>query len=208
MIAAQQRERLPALRAAVPAPREIPDHLEPGQVRVIPPPRPRPRAALLPRRRSRGPGPPAPPARRHRPAAPGATSPTTGRTPSAAVPPGQPAASSSSAACAAFSSAAARSPRRPLAGAVSAASQLPVRLQRRSQRIPQGRLSILRIRDNASRNRHAAQQTPSAAANHAPRASVSQRAALIAPTPRHTTSEYLRFGSHAGAGVFAAGLSG
>ena len=42
----QQRERHPAPRAAVPAPREIPDHLEPGQVRVIPPPRPRPRPPL------------------------------------------------------------------------------------------------------------------------------------------------------------------
>ena len=47
VIGAQPRERLPALRAAVPA-LEIPDHLNPGQVRVIPPPRPRPRAALLP----------------------------------------------------------------------------------------------------------------------------------------------------------------
>ena len=53
VIRAQQRERHPALRAAVPVPREIPDHLEPGQMRVIPPPRPRPRAALLPRSRSR-----------------------------------------------------------------------------------------------------------------------------------------------------------
>ncbi len=42
---AQQRERRPALRAAVPAPGKVPDHLEPGQMRVIPPPRPGPRAA-------------------------------------------------------------------------------------------------------------------------------------------------------------------
>ena len=46
VIAAQARERRPALRAAVPAALEIPDHLDPGQVRVIPPPRPRPRAAF------------------------------------------------------------------------------------------------------------------------------------------------------------------
>jgi hypothetical protein len=38
MIRAQQRERLPALRAAVPA-LKVPDDLNPGQVRVIPPPR-------------------------------------------------------------------------------------------------------------------------------------------------------------------------
>src|SRR6202000_1867920 len=42
----QQRERLPALRAAVPAAREIPQHLEPRQPRVIPPPRTRPGTAL------------------------------------------------------------------------------------------------------------------------------------------------------------------
>ena len=92
MIAAQARERRPALRAAVPAAREIPDHLDPGQVRVIPPPGPRPRAALLPRA---GPGtlPAGAGRRRHCPAAPGATAPTTARTPSAAIPPGQRAAS-------------------------------------------------------------------------------------------------------------------
>lgn len=33
---AQQRERLPALRAAVPAALKVPDHLDPGQMRVIP----------------------------------------------------------------------------------------------------------------------------------------------------------------------------
>jgi hypothetical protein len=42
-----------------------------------------------------------------------------------------------------------------------------------SQHVPQRCLSTLRIRDNAGRHRHAAQQTPSAAANHAPQASVS-----------------------------------
>src|SRR5206468_9175372 len=44
----------------------------------------------------------------------------------------------------------------------------------------------LRIPDNASRNRHAAQQKLSPAANHAPRASVSQPTALVdANTPSH-----------------------
>ena len=40
----QRRERCPALRAALPAPGKVPDHLEPGQMRVIPPPSPRPRS--------------------------------------------------------------------------------------------------------------------------------------------------------------------
>jgi hypothetical protein len=40
------------------------------------------------------------------------------------------------------------------------------------------RLSTLRIPDRSGRNHHAAQQTPSAAANHAPHASVSQ---LVSP---------------------------
>ena len=38
--------------------------------------------------------------------------------------------------------------------------QLPVRLQRHGQRITGRCLSTLRIPDHASRNRHAAQQTP------------------------------------------------
>ena len=38
-LVAQDRERLPALRAAVPASREVPGHLKPRQPRVIPPPR-------------------------------------------------------------------------------------------------------------------------------------------------------------------------
>ena len=42
---AQTGERLPALRAAVPAAGKVPDHLDPGQMRVIPPSRPRPRTA-------------------------------------------------------------------------------------------------------------------------------------------------------------------
>src|SRR5204863_3828128 len=64
--------------------------------------------------------------------------------------------------------------------------QLPVRLQRGGQHVPQRCLSILRIRDNASRSHHAAQQTPSAAANHASRPRVSQPAALAdANAPSH-----------------------
>ena len=43
---AQGRERLPALRAAVPAAREVPEHLEPRQPRVTPPPRTRPGTAF------------------------------------------------------------------------------------------------------------------------------------------------------------------
>jgi hypothetical protein len=47
-VLAQQRERLPALRAAIPTAGEVPEHLEPGQVRVIPPARARPRTPLAP----------------------------------------------------------------------------------------------------------------------------------------------------------------
>jgi len=59
--------------------------------------------------------------------------------------------------------------------------------------VPRAGPGTLRIQDNASRYRHAAQQTPSAAANHAPGARVSHRP--WTPTPRHTISEYLRRGS-------------
>jgi hypothetical protein len=60
---------------------------------------------------------------------------------------------------------------------VSQLRQLPVRLQGLSQHaLRRRRLSTLRIPDHASRNRHAAQQTRSATANHAPRASVSKPA--------------------------------
>jgi hypothetical protein len=55
--------------------------------------------------------------------------------------------------------------------------QLPVQLHSLSQRIPQRRLSIPRNRDHASRDCHAAQQTPSASANHASRTGVSWPAA-------------------------------
>ncbi len=55
----QQRVLLSSLRAAVP-PSKIPEHLEPGQVRVIPPPLPRPRSPPLPRSRPPAPSLPRP----------------------------------------------------------------------------------------------------------------------------------------------------
>ena len=162
----QRRERLPALRAAVPAAREIPGHLNPRQMRVIPPSRPRPRPplnALLPRRD------PVAGSRRHqrhhrRQAAPDATSPTTARTASAAEPPGQPAAAPTQRPAPHH---APRSRAVLLRQPTGQLRQPPVRLQRLSQHHFHGRRpSTLRIPDHASRNRHAAQQTPSAAANH------------------------------------------
>src|SRR6266568_115394 len=60
--------------------------------------------------------------------------------------------------------------------------QLLVRLQCRSQHILGRRLSIRQIQDNPCRNRHAAQQTPSPAANHAPRLPCR---ATARPTPPH-----------------------
>src|SRR5204862_4615989 len=70
-----------------------------------------------------------------------------------------------------------------------------VLIQHRGQRTSQRRLSPHRIREHARRNRHAAQQTSSAAANHAPRA-VSQPTATSSMHRRqrpvnHATSEYL-----------------
>src|SRR6266849_171589 len=70
---------------------------------------------------------------------------------------------------------------------------LPVRLQGRSQHLPQRRLSTLQNRDKTSRNRHAAQQTPSAAANHAPRTTcLTPSAGTTGEPAHHATSEYLR----------------
>ena len=61
--------------------------------------------------------------------------------------------------------------------------QLPVRPQGLSQHaLRRRRLSTLRIPDHASRNRHAAQQTRSATANHAPCVSVSKPAGPWTPT--------------------------
>src|SRR5229473_826201 len=69
---------------------------------------------------------------------------------------------------------------------------LPVRLQGRSQHLPQRRLSTLQNRDKTSRNRHAAQQTPSAAANHAPRTTcLTPSAGTTGEPAHHATSEYL-----------------
>ena len=69
---------------------------------------------------------------------------------------------------------------------------LPVRFQRRSQHIPERCLSTLQDRDNPRRDRHAAQQTPSTTANHAPRATCPDPADTIAELLHHATSEYLR----------------
>ena len=179
----QRRERLPALRAAVPAIREIPEHLQPRQARVIPPPRPRPRAALL----SRG----APPF----PVLPAATSGiiiAAGRRPRPRLlrrPPEQHPLQHSEVSPEPLQLGVPlritlSQPRHLLPQQrvvldqpVSQLRQLPVRLQGLSQHaLRRRRLSTLRIPDHASRNRHAAQQTRSATANHAPRASVSQPA--------------------------------
>ena len=196
-VIAQQRERLPALRAAVPAPGKIPDDLNPGQMRVIPPSRPRPRtppgALAAPAVRARLPAPvgvitasrPRPrPLRRppeQHPLQNRQVSPhpvqlrvplrITLEQPRVLLP----------------------QPRVLLAKLACRLRQLPVRLQRGSQRIQQRRLSNPRIPGHASRNRHAAQRTPSAAANHAPRVSVSQPTPpMSANAPAHTISEYLR----------------
>jgi hypothetical protein len=59
--------------------------------------------------------------------------------------------------------------------------QLCVLLQRRSQSIPRRRLRTLRIQDNASPNRHAAQGNTLSNANYAPHASVSQPLAPWTP---------------------------
>jgi hypothetical protein len=180
MIAAQPRERRPAPRAAVPATLKIPGHLNPGQVRVIPSPRPRPRPALPARRppasipaaitarpRHRRPRPPA--LRRpaeHHPLQDRQVSPQPlqlGSLPRVRLP----------------------QPGVLLPHLAQQPRHLPVRLKRRSQHVPQRRLSTLQIRDNARRNRHAAQQTPSAAANHAPPATCPIPPAATAPA-RHS----------------------
>ena len=161
----QRRERLPALRAAVPAAREIPEHLKPRKMRVIPPPRPRPRdrvSAPSPLPRFRGPGAAISGTAVTGPAAPGATSPTTARTPAAATPPDQPADCSSSASRSA--SRARTSARDTPQLRVSAARNRPFSSSAAASASSRGqRLSTLRIPDHASRNHHAAQQTPSAA---------------------------------------------
>ena len=186
MIAAQRRERRPAFRAAVPAALKVPDHLNPGQVRVIPPPRPRPRpprpalitarpagrrlaAALILRRRRLRPRPLRritehhPLQDRQRSAHPLKLSRLPrdlGITPRESLP--------------------------QLRGSLLPAL---VRLQRRSQRSPQRRHISIRTRNHPRHNRHAAQQTPSPAANHAPHASASPR---THPRRRETPSPDFR----------------
>ena len=169
----QRRERLPALRAAIPAPGKVPDHLNTRQMRVIPPPRPRPRAplnALLPAPRL--------PAT----AASGIITGTAGRLravllrgPAEHHPLQHRHSGPKLLQLSRLRRVLLTQPRILLAHPRVIPAQLlrrlrelPVRLQRRSQRIPQPRLSALRNRVNTSRNRHhAPQQTPSAAAKHA-----------------------------------------
>src|SRR6266536_1492578 len=70
---------------------------------------------------------------------------------------------------------------------------LLIRLQRSSQHVPQRCLSTLGIRDNACHNHHAAQQTPSAAADHAPPTACRNPTMITdADNTRHSTSEYVR----------------
>ena len=165
MIAAQPRERRPALRAAVPAAPEIPDHLNPGQGRVIPPPRPRPRAPrpALTAARAAGRRLPALILRCRRPR-PRPLRRVTEHHPLQDRQRGTHPLQLS---------------RLPRDLGITPRESLPqlrggplpalVRLQRRSQGSPQRRHISIRTR----RDRHAAQQTPSPAANHAPHASVS-----------------------------------
>ena len=156
-VIAQPGERHPALRAAVPAAGKIPDHLDPGQMRVIPAPRPRP-------------GPPRPAARQVPARAPAVLIPGRRRPrPLRRPPEHQPLQHSQLRAqplklglpervtlpqpgillpkprilrCQTL-----RQPRQPL-----------IRLQRRRQHILQQRVSI-RLRDHASPGNHGAQQT-------------------------------------------------
>ena len=163
MIAAQARKRRPAVRAAVAAP-EIPDHLNPGQMRVIPSPRPRPRAPLLPARAI-----PALPALILRPAAVRRRlRPRPLRRPPEHHPLQNRQVSPHPLQLSRLLRVLRPQPRVLRPQLLRQLRQPLIGLQRRSQHIPQRRLSILRTRDNARHNRHAAQQTRSALANHAP----------------------------------------
>jgi hypothetical protein len=156
-VIAQPGERHPALRAAVPAAGKIPDHLDPGQMRVIPAPRPRP-----------GPPRPAAPAARQVPArTPAVLIPGRRRPRPLRRPPGhQPLQHR-------------QLPAQPLKPGLPERATLPqpgillpkprilrcqtlrqplIRLQRRRQHIPQRPVSI-RLRDHASPGDHRAQQT-------------------------------------------------
>src|SRR6266581_2868376 len=165
MITAQPRERRPALRAAVPAALKVPDHLNPGQVRVIPPPRPRPRPPrpALTTTRAAGRRLPAtltPGCRRLRPR------------PLRRIPEHHPLQDRQRGAHPLKLSRLPRdlgiTPRQGLPQLCGGPLPALVRLQRRSQGSPQRHNLSIRTR----RDRHAAQQTPSPAANHAPHASV------------------------------------
>ena len=171
---------------------------QPGQVRVIPPPRPRPRTAprFVPV-----------PASRHHPPAPSLPAPGSGPRPLRRPPEHHPLQDRQVSPQLPHLSVPVRITlaelpdlglplRVPLTEPRVLRPQPGVLIQRRGQRIPQRRLSPHRIREHARRNRHAAQQTSSAAANHASCA-VSQPTATNSMRRRqhpvnHATSEYLR----------------
>jgi hypothetical protein len=190
-MAPQQGERLPAPRAAVTAAREIPGHLNPRQARVIPPPRPRPRPSLN-ALRSAGP-------------VVGQTAVTSGTTagrrirtrllrrPAEHHPLQYRQVSAQLLQLGSLPRVLRPQPRVLLAQLADQPRQLPVRLQRGSQHVPQRCLSTLRILDNPSLSRHATQQTPSEAANHVLRCPACRSPQPSwTPTSRHTISEYLR----------------
>src|SRR5208337_4504689 len=181
----------PALRAAVPAALKFPDHLNPGQVRVIPPPRPRPRPprpALITAR----------PAGRRLPAVLVLRCRRLRPRPLRRIPEHHPLQDRQRSAHPLELSRLPRdlgiTPRQSLPQLRGSPLPALVRLQRRSQRSPQRRHISIRTR----RDRHAAQQTPSPAANHAPHASVSPHTRPYRREPRHPTSEYLRIARAAG----------
>ena len=195
-VIAQPRERHPALRAAVPATGKVPDHLEPGQMRVIPPPRPRPRAPLVPA-----------PARAVLPLPAAARAIVTGGRLRARALRGAPEQHPlQNRQVSPEILQLGRLPRvlRPQPGVLlpkpgillaqlsGQQRHLPIRFQRRSQHIPERCLSTLQDRDNPRRDRHPAQQTPSTTVNHAPRTTCPDPADTIAELLHHATSEYLR----------------
>src|SRR5208337_3885224 len=187
----------PALRAAVPAALKFPDHLNPGQVRVIPPARPRPRPPRPALTAARAAGRRVPAVlvlrcRRLRPR------------PLRRIPEHHPLQDRQRSAHPLELSRLPRdlgiTPRQGLPQLRGSPLPALVRLQRRSQRSPQRRHISIRTRDHPRRNRHAAQQTPSPAANHAPHTSASPR---TRPRRRETPSPDFRILTLAERGVAA-----
>ena len=190
MIAAQRRERRPALRAAVPAALKVPDHLNPGQGRD------------KSRRPARAPGPrglpllpPVPPGAGSSPAALILRRLWFRPRPLRRITEHHPLQDRQRSAHPLKLSRLPRdlgiTPRQGLPQLRGRPLPALVRLQRRGQGSPQRRHLSIRTR----RDRHAAQQTLSPAANHAPHASVSPH---TRPWRRETpspTSEYLQPGS-------------